>query len=39
MEKSMEVKSWKANFPFTSVTKFVSTKKNKKRIFDNQIEW
>lgn len=39
MEKSMGVKSWKPKFPVSSVTKLVSTKKNKRRIFDNQLGW
>ena len=39
MEKSMEVKSWQAKFASTSVTKLVSTKKNERRISDNQLGW
>lgn len=39
VEKSMEVQSWKAKLASTSITKLVSTKKNKERISDNQLGW
>lgn len=39
MEKSMEVKSLKVKFASISVNKFRSTKKNKRKIFDNKLEW
>lgn len=39
MEKSVEVKSWKVKLASTSVNKFRSTKKNKRKIFDNKLAW